>query len=79
MKTFCCVLFAVSSGGTWYTTYTRVPFYMTNYRRALVVESLDYLVYDMTSPNMVTMDINSTSLIARIISGINSTIVPVYH
>ena len=46
---------------------------MTNYRRALVVESLDYLVYDMTSPNMVTMDINSTSLIARIISGINCT------
>ncbi len=56
-------------GGTWYTTYTRVPHYITSYRGSLVLESLEYAEFDMTSDDSVTIRLNSSNMVGRIISG----------
>ena len=61
--------FRSPTAGSWYTTYTRVPFYISSHTRSLAVESLDYLIFDMTTSSLVTMEINSTSFIGRIIAG----------
>lgn len=40
------------------TTYTRVPFYMTNYQRGFLLESLQYSVFDLTQKTSVTLVIS---------------------
>ncbi len=56
-------------GGNSFTTYSRVPFYFTSYTRSLFIESLDYAVIHFTKQDMVEIEINSTNLIGRIITG----------
>ena len=60
---------ADSLGGTWYTTYTHVPFYITNYRRGFLLESPQYSVFDLTQKTSVRLQINNRFLQARIIGG----------
>lgn len=57
------------AGGSWYTTYTRVPFYITNYQRSLLLESLEYTVFDMTSKNQIVIELNAQTMEGRIIAG----------
>ena len=57
------------SAGSWHTTYTRVPHYITNYQRSLALESLEYAVFDMTLQDSVTIEINSSVMTGRIITG----------
>ena len=57
------------SAGSWHTTYTRVPHYITNYQRSLALESLEYAVFDMTLQDSVTIEINSSIMTGRIITG----------
>lgn len=56
-------------GGTWYTTYTSVPHYITSYSRSLMLESMEPVVFDMTDPNTIAVEIDSDVIIGRIISG----------
>ena len=56
-------------GGKWYTTYTHVPHYITNYHRSLMLESLEYAIFDMTSDDSITIELNSKVLTGRIITG----------
>ena len=57
------------AGGTWYTTYTHVPYYLTSHGRSLALESLDYTVFDFTDQQLVAVEVNGTELVARIIPG----------
>lgn len=57
------------SAGSWHTTYTRVPHYITSYRRSLALESLEYAVFDLTLEDSVTIEINSSVMTGRIITG----------
>ena len=57
------------TGGTWYTTYTAVPFYLTNYQRAFLLESLEYAIFDLTNKELVSITLNTTNMVGRIITG----------
>ena len=59
----------VTVGGTWYTTYTSVPHYITSYSRSLMLESLEPAVFDTTDASTVTIEIDSDVIVGRIISG----------
>ena len=67
-----------TAGGTWYTTYTRVPHYITSYQRSLLLESLEYAVFDMTSADSITIELDSNVMTGRIIPGEYSSRVSVY-
>ena len=69
-----CSLISFISAGSWHTTYTRVPHYITNYRRSLVLESLEYAVFDLTLEDSVTIEINSSVMTGRIITGKTATL-----
>ncbi len=56
-------------GGTWYTTYTRVPHYITSQHRSLYLQSLEYSVFDLTLPDLVTIEVNSSVISGRILAG----------
>ena len=58
-----------SSGGNWHTTYTSVPQYITSHHRSLFLESLEYVVFDMTKDDTVTIRLDSNVIIGRIIAG----------
>ena len=57
-------------GGTWYTTYTSVPHYITSYHRSLMLESLQPTVFDTTDASTIAIEIDSDVIVGRIISGI---------
>ena len=59
----------VTVGGTWYTTYTSVPHYITSYSRSLMLESLEPAVFDTTDASTVAIEIDSDVIVGRIISG----------
>ena len=63
------VHFVTYTGGSWYTTYTRVPHYITSYQRSLMLESLEYTVFDMRHEDSIVIEIQSSSLIGQIITG----------
>lgn len=65
------ILDAISkgAGGTWYTTYTHVPFYITSYHRGFLLESPQYSVFDLTQKTSIRLEINNHFLQARIIAG----------
>ena len=64
-----CTMYHCSLAGTWYTTYTRVPYYITSYQRSLVLESLEYTVIDMRIQDTVTIELSSNIMAGRIITG----------
>lgn len=65
-------LLIIFTGGSHFTTYSRVPFYVTNYNRSLLIESLDYAIFHVPLiGTSVTIETNGTSLIGRIITGKN--------
>ncbi len=57
------------SSGDWHTSYTCVPFYMTNTNRGLVLENTEYLVFDFESEGKAAVEVYSGSLKARILNG----------
>ena len=58
------------AGGTWYTTYTHISHYITSKGRSLMLESREYTVFDLTAKTTVTIEINSTQMVGRILTGI---------
>ena len=59
-------------GGTWFTTYTSVPQYITSYQRSLFLESMEYTVFDLTAEDSVLVKIDSNEISGRIITGQSS-------
>jgi alpha-glucosidase (family GH31 glycosyl hydrolase) len=62
-------IFGPFAGGTWYTTYTQVPFYITSEMRSFVLDSPEYAIFDMTQPDFISLHLTSPVLQARIIYG----------
>ena len=56
-------------GGTWATTYTRVPHYITSHQRSLLLESLEYTEFDLTREDTVTVHVDASVIEGRIICG----------
>ena len=46
-----------------------MPHYITSYQRSLALESLEYAVFDLTLEDSVTIEINSSVMTGRIITG----------
>ena len=57
------------TGGTWYTTYTRVPHYITSEQHSLYLETLDYAEFDLTGTDTVSVAVDSTEMEGRILTG----------
>ena len=57
-------------GGKWYTTYTRVPHYITSHSRSLSLDSLEYAVFDMSRDDVIAIEVQSLVLAGRIITGL---------
>ena len=58
------------AGGTWYTTYSHVPQYVSSNTRSLMLDSLEYTVFDFTKSDVVSVEVNSTQITGRILSGV---------
>ena len=59
------------AGGNHFTTYSRVPFYVTSFNRSLVIESFEYATfYAPLFGTSVTIEINATNMHGRIITGL---------
>ena len=62
-------IFGPFAGGSWHTTYTQVPFYVTSEMRSFLLDSPEYAIFDMTRPDLVSLHLTSPVLQARIIYG----------
>ena len=63
-------LVSPGAGGTWYTTYSHVPQYVSSSMRSLMLDSLEYTVFDFTKSDVVSVEVNSTQITGRIFSGV---------
>ncbi|MHA1709879.1 MAG: alpha-glucosidase [Candidatus Baldrarchaeia archaeon] len=61
------------SGGSWWTTYTPLPFFFTNYYRALLVENPEYSVFDFTKKDSIQVEVWSNCISAVLFFGENYT------
>lgn len=57
------------SGGTPFTTYDAVPFYLTNHNRALFLNNSEYSVFDLTTSEQVTVRLFAPVMRGRILAG----------
>lgn len=62
-------MFAPGSGGTWYSSYAAVPFYLTNTRRALFLENSEIAIFDLERPEAVEITLFGPRMQGRIING----------
>lgn len=60
---------AGGAAGEWFTTYTAVPFYLSNKRRALMLENTEYSEFDMRESNRTTVRVFSGEMTGRIFYG----------
>ncbi len=60
---------AGGASGEWHTTYTSVPFYMSNLRRALLLENTEYCEFDLRESTRSTIRIFSSELRGRLYYG----------
>ena len=60
---------AGGSAGTWYTTYSYVPYYVTNKSRSLYVRNYEYMVFDLEKKDRVRIEIFSNHIETTIIAG----------
>jgi sulfoquinovosidase len=58
-----------NSAGDWSTTYTCVPFYLTNERRSLFLENREYLAFDFTEDDQIEISIYASEIRGRILYG----------
>lgn len=61
--------FGNGASGDWHTTYTAVPYYVTNLAHSIALENAEYIVFDMREPDSVTVETWSGSLRGRILHG----------
>eukprot|EP00117_Sycon_ciliatum_P022861 scpid22808/ scgid3863/ Alpha-glucosidase yihQ len=60
------------SGGHWYTSYTHVPFYTTSALRALLLESTEYVEFNLKGSDQAVIGLVSRNLTFRLFGGCNS-------
>ena len=58
-----------STGGSWHTTYTYVPQYVTSHSHGLMLTSFDYTVFDLTVNDTVTIELTGNAITGQIIIG----------
>lgn len=63
------VVGAGASSGSWHTTYSYVPWYITSETRGLYLENEEYLVFDLQDPAAVRAEVFSREIRGRIIHG----------
>eukprot|EP00899_Mesostigma_viride_P012381 jgi/Mesvir1/21143/Mv14191-RA.2 len=58
-------------GGSWHSTYTSIPHYMTSAMRSLFLEGYEYCVFDFSHDEETTVEIDSPSrtLVGRLLHG----------
>ncbi len=57
------------AGGSWHTTYTYMPQYVTSHSHGLMLSSLDYTVFDLTVNDTVTIELTGYGIRGQIITG----------
>jgi len=60
---------APGSGGSWFSTYTAVPFYLTTKLRGLFLENHEITIFDLTDNDEVTIENWGTCFSGQIING----------
>lgn len=60
---------SLPSAGTWYTTYTRVPHYITSELRSLYLHSLEYTEFDLTGKNTAAVTVDSRTIVGGAFTG----------
>jgi len=58
-----------NSAGDWSTTYTCVPYYLTNTRRSVMLENSEYLAFDFTEDESVEVSVFAGELRGRVLYG----------
>ena len=62
-------LVSPDGGGTWYSTYAPVPYYMTSKGRSLFLENDEVSVFDMEGPDEVEIKLFGPDMRGRILNG----------
>ena len=67
------ILNSVGGGaaGAWHTSYTAVPFYLTDQSRAIALETSEYVEFDLDRGHEVVITAHTTSLSGHIFAGSN--------
>ncbi|MFW7381898.1 MAG: alpha-glucosidase [Oligoflexus sp.] len=60
---------AGATAGDWYTTYSYVPYYLTNKNRSLYLTNYEYLEFNLEKSDEVAINIYSPKLSGRLIYG----------
>lgn len=61
------------SSGSWWTTYTPLPFFFTNYYRAILLENPEYSVFDFTKEDIIEIEVWDNRISALLFYGENYT------
>jgi len=61
------------SGGSWWTTYTPLPFFFTNYYRAVLLKNPEYSVFDFTKEDIIKIEVWNDHISALLFYGENYT------
>jgi hypothetical protein len=72
--TFFLNLYLPGAGGSWQTTYTAVPYYVTSAMRGLFLENTEFTVFDMSRPGRVTVEVvvgSSGRVVGHVMGGAN--------
>lgn len=67
--TFVMNVLSPGSAGAWHTTYTAIPFYMTNTNKGLYLDNKEYLYFDLTKRRSVEVRVWSKTMSGAIIGG----------
>lgn len=57
------------SGGSWHSTYTAIPFYLTSRQRAVMLENEAYTAFDLRHGDRVQLELFGNHLRGRILNG----------
>lgn len=60
--------FAHNGAGSWQTTYSAVPHYITSTGRSMFLEDSEFIVYDMSRPDRLAIEIVKPSMTGRFLS-----------
>jgi alpha-glucosidase len=60
---------AGGNAGDWHTSYTGVPYYLSNRNRGVFVDNLEYLFFDMTAPDATAIEVWSNQVRGGLLHG----------
>lgn len=59
--------FSKGAGGSWHTTYTAVPQFVSTHQRGLFLDTSDYVIFDFSASQEFTFAVNASAFDAHLL------------